>query len=234
MAMFNRLTRFKFWVQWVLINAFSLTLCFAITGIIKELDTESHSYFAINSPNTIDCIISGLVLGVAQWLTLKRLIPNLSPKWILASSIALPISVCISLATDEFLVWMYFFNHPSSIRHSMKVLTGVGFTGGVVGGTISGLIQRAVLKQQVRSVDSIVLLAVNMIGSAIGWAIAWATAFYAGYIAINFYQTDNQVIELSVLGIVFGLVNGAIAGGGLVWILQRWRRGRARTQNAER
>jgi hypothetical protein len=35
-------------------------------------------------------------------------------------------------------------------------------------------------------------------------------------IAINFYQIENQVIELSVLGTILGLVNDAIVGEALV------------------
>jgi hypothetical protein len=31
----------------------------------------------------------------------------------------------------------------------------------------------------------------------------------------------RAMIQLSILGIVFGLVNGAIVGGGLIWTLRR-------------
>ncbi len=222
------MARFRFWVQWVLINALSLTICFAITGIAKELDTESHSYFAINSPNTIDCVVSGLILGVAQWLSLKKLIPNLSRKWILASLIALPVSVFTTLVIEEFHTWMR-FNDYCSIRCSMETLIRHGFAGGTVGGSISGLIQRAALKQQVQSIGSMILLLANIVGSAIGWAAGWGAAFYAGYSlsngyrAIDFNDAERAIIELSVLGIVFGLVNSAIVGGRLLWTLQRSR-----------
>ncbi|HEY9625261.1 MAG TPA: hypothetical protein V6C78_33375 [Crinalium sp.] len=219
--MFSQSTGFRFWVQWVLINISSLAASFALAGLLKDINLENYSYFVTNSPNVVDCVAGGLLLGVAQWLSLKRLIPNLSYKWIAGSLIALPVSVLLSLTIHKFLIWFYFFNHPSSIMFSALLLGSAGFVGGIMGGVIAGLVQQTVLKQHVQPVSLVVLLLANMIGSAIGWAASWSTAFYADNIAINFYQIESQVIELAVLGIVFGLVNGAIVGGGLVWVLLR-------------
>jgi hypothetical protein len=206
----------------------SSTICFLIVGVIKELDTERHSYFATNSPNTIDCVLSGLGLGLAQWLCLKKIIPNLGRKWILASLIALPVSVFATLSIGLIHALLH-FNDWCSIRCSMENLIRHGFTGGIVGGTISGLIQRATLKQHVQPISLMILLLANIVGSAIGWAAGWGTASYAGYSlsngynAIYFNDVERAIIQLSVLGIVFGLVNGAIVGGGLLWTLQRSR-----------
>ncbi|HEY9626922.1 MAG TPA: hypothetical protein V6C84_06450 [Coleofasciculaceae cyanobacterium] len=226
--MFNRSTSFRFWSQWVLINVLCLVTSFALAGVVKELDTESHRYFAIDSPNTIDCVMSGLVLGLAQWLCLKKIIPNLRRKWILASLIALPVSVFTTFVIEEFHTWMN-FNHWCSMRCSIETLIRHGFTGGIVGGAISGLIQLSTLKQQVQPISLMILLLANIVGSALGWAAGWGAASYAGYSlfngynAIYFNDAEREIIQLSVLGLVFGLVNGAIVGGGLLWTLQRSR-----------
>jgi hypothetical protein len=221
LATFDRPTMVKFWGQWVSINVFCLAISFALAGMLKDLEGRSHSYFGTNSPNIIDCVAIGLILGVAQWQSLKRLISGLSSRWILSSLIALPVSVSVSLSTDKLLIWLYFFNHPSSIGFSMLLLIAAGFLGGIVGGIIAGLVQQAVLKHQVQPVNLFVLLLTNILGSAIGWAASWGAAFYAGYLAISFYQTENQFIELAMLGAILGLVNGAIVGGGLIWVLRR-------------
>lgn len=44
-----------------------------------------------------------------------------------------------------------------------------------------------------------------------------------GYNIIYFNDAERAIIELSVLGIAFGLFNSAIVGGGLLWTLQRSR-----------
>jgi hypothetical protein len=62
-------------------------------------------------------------------------------------------------------------------------------------------------------------LLANIIGSGIGLSTSWGAAFYAEYMAINSNQIASQVIVSSVLGSIFGLINGAIVGGGLIWVL---------------
>jgi hypothetical protein len=222
---------FRFWIRWILINTLSLTICLIIAGVIKELDAESHNYFSVDSPNVIDCAMSGLVLGVAQWLSLRKTIPGLSHKWILASLTALPISVFTTLVLTDLYALTH-FNDYCPIKCLMENLIRHAFVGGTLGGAISGLIQQSALlqqnyQQQFKPASLTILSLTNLAGSAIGWTVGWGTACYVGYVlsngygAINYNDTERAMIQLSILGIVFGLVNGAIVGGGLIWTLRR-------------
>ncbi len=184
-----------FWWRWVLLTIFGYAVGYNVGSFLGRIVLGGVSIG----------IGEGVIVGLCQWLLLKRYIPN-SAKWILASVIGL--FVPLGLYGAAWFIWRISFDRV----WPMGVLGWAGAY--LVGGAFMGWMQLHILRRRVVDPRPWVYI------SAIGWCLS----IFAMRIRAD--MTGDLPIPLIILrhgpmSLPFaGLVLGAITGWGLMKLMR--------------
>lgn len=177
-----------FYLQWVLASAIGFGVG-AILGMVMAIyaDINTPVAFAISFG-----IVFGAVGGLAQWLILRRHIPEVG-LWAPASALGFMITIGISASMDQS-VWFLFIP---------------------VFAVTVGLVQWLILRKQGVPVGW--WLAANLLGSLLGMALS-----YPALTAIQAERYAGAVFVMILFGFgaAFGIGLGVTTGGALVWLLR--------------
>ena len=146
--------------------------------------------------------VVGLVLGVLQWLVLRRQVAR-AGWWVLASTVGGVLGVGFGFGLGFVLM--------------LGVGVGIVVVLGGVLGLVLGVLQWLVLRRQVARAGWWVLAStvggVGLVGRLVGGFVASAVGVFEGVFGVG--------IVVVLGGIVGGAVYGAITGLALVWLLRQ-------------
>jgi hypothetical protein len=180
-----------------------LWLAWALAGLVG-----GAVGWVVNLPGgwAVNWALVGTLVGVGQWLALRRRVPLAVWWWVLAGAAGWAVGGLVgdALAIELEVV----IDAVDGNEGSVLAATLVGAVIGAVGGTLAGTAQWLLLRRQAPSAGWWVL------ASAVGWAAGWALGWALGWAVAG-------VVVDAVPGALGGAVGGAITGGALVWLLQR-------------
>lgn len=184
-------TGFKFWLRWIggTVAGFIVSLLFIEIGVRPYL-------------GAMEGIAGGLMIGVAQWLVLRRQMRSVHG-WIVANLLCWTIIGGSSLGAIGWIA-------PRTNQLLIRVIYG-GFDGALVGALL-GLGQWLVLKRRVYGSGWWVLI------SSAGWSIGLMLGWFFG--GVLYLATHLFLAEVIGLGITWFVVS-AITGLGLIWLWKR-------------
>ena len=138
--------------------------------------------------------LTGTVIGIFQWLVLRRLIPG-AGWWIIATSIGVGIIHSVGDST------------PDTVDFRLLALGS---------GAVVGLSQWVVLYRSSSQASWWILITLIswFIGLTVGMLIIQATGL------MLFDDPEGWIMQHSVVGATTGIIVGAITGAGLIWLLE--------------
>ena len=202
-----------FWLWWVLASAIGFCVG-SILGFIMPI------FANINHPVAFGILFAtvfGAVGGLAQWLVLRRQIPEVG-LWAPASALGFVIAAGIVAIV-------------ASMDQQVASNSNIFFLFAAVYGVTGGFLQWLILRRQGVAVGW--WLAANLLGSLLG--IALATPSIAALGSGNRYPSALFILILLWFGAALGVGLGVTTGGALVWLLRHPKSGprkEAATQDA--
>jgi hypothetical protein len=174
--------------RWVLANVVGLTFAMMSLAVIDRVGGEDGG-LTDGLSHLIGLALAGAVVGVLQWLVLRRAVPGAA--WgVLASSLALPIGFILG----------YGFGGPPIDFFGAFLMLGI----------LSGITYWLVLRQQTHGAGWYVL------ASSAGWFLGGVAAMLVGITlgdhvgAVIADETIGYLALLALIGIAGGLVGGTI------------------------
>ncbi len=207
------------WESWVVVMALAQVVGL---GIVAIAGTFINSLGTIGTVTVLHLVglLQGIVLGVAQWLVLRRYIRH-SGQWIAVTAIAAMIAWLIGIKASAVMVLVTSLD--TTLTAEMKTATllkDVFLLGAWVGGVL-GIAQWFVLKHRIRQALWWVL------ANALAWAVGLGVAFMgAGMMRTGDFSNLKTALAGAATGLSMGAVVGAITGIALVWLLKPRRLGR--------
>ena len=182
------------WLSWVLASA--------AAGAYFGATTEDTALFG-------HLVMPGLIVGVAQWLVLRRYLPY-AGWWILASALGWILGSIVMLTIYGIIDQILGIRLPSRILSPVVIST--------LYGAALGAAQWLVLRGHTQRAGWWVLISV--VGGAVGWAVGVACpGIPFGSAALSF--APRWAVNGAVTNGVAWAVNGAVTGIALVWLLPR-------------
>ncbi len=181
---------FSLWLAWTLATALGMLIGYLpLAFLVGTLD--------LGAATVIVPIISGILLGLAQWLVLRPYVSK-SYDWILNHAVGWVLGYTLGLYVVQLLS-----------KTPLGML--VGF---VCFGVIVAVFQYPVLRREIPHIATWIL------ANVIGWTLgAYISMLAAGVLFQNTVPTTFTSVLVSV-GIT-GLVAGAITGLALIWIVRK-------------
>ncbi|HZS07917.1 MAG TPA: hypothetical protein VFD58_23995 [Blastocatellia bacterium] len=219
----------RLWLRWVPANAIGeagglglVALVAVMLARTAERTTGPSAALLIASVTILAGAFEGVIVGVAQWLVLRRPLPELSRRaWVLATTggalaawaLGMIPSTVISLQADAAAT------SPPEIsdllKYSLAAIMGVAL------GPILGIPQWLVLRRHLQRAGWWVL------ANAVAWAVGMPLVFVgAGSAPAGASGVEIAAIILATLACA-GAVVGAIHGLALIWLLQSHQPGAA-------
>jgi hypothetical protein len=188
-AKVNR-NEFGLWLGWTLATMIGMILGYLpLALVVGPID--------LGIALVVVPIVSGILLGLAQWLVLRSYVTN-SQDWIINLVGAWVVGYALGLLVVNAL-------------SRTAVGTLIGF---IVFGIIVAIFQYPVLRREIPHIGSWIL------ANVVGWTLgAYLSQLAAGIFFQNTLPTTISAVLVSV-GIT-GLVAGAIIGLALVWIVRQ-------------
>ena len=206
------------WVRWVIANSLSETIGLGATfgmgvvlfpylgapGVLTALATAAIAILA-------GTIVEGTVVGTAQWLVLRHLLPGIGWRaWTLATAAGAFVAWTAGMLPGTLLGAGTEGAAPT--EPSAAVVYGMAAVLGLVAGTILGTPQWLVLRRHVPRA------ALWIPANALAWAPGMVLAFIAGDFLFS-GGTGTVLLAVGTLAVI-GAVVGAIHGAALVWLLR--------------
>ena len=181
---------FGLWLAWTLATGLGMLIGYLpLAFLIGSLD--------LGVARVIVPIITGILLGLAQWLVLRPYVSN-SYDWILNHAVGWVVGFTLGLFVVQLL---------------SKTPLGM-FVGFILFGVIVAVFQYPVLRREIPHLSTWIL------ANVIGWTLG---AYLSQLAAGVFFQNSVPTTFTSVLVTVgiTGLVAGAITGLALIWIVRQ-------------
>jgi hypothetical protein len=209
----SRSSGWALWISWVLATALGELIGFAAPALVGT------AAYALKLPDSMMVAgllgagaIEGAVLGLAQWLVLRRILPELPRRvWVLATAAAAVVAYIIGLIPSQ--------GGDLSRLHPAVLAGGAAMLGTIFVVSI-GFAQWLVLRRILPSA---------------GWwilanAVAWPLGVMVPVVGLTLVPDGAPVALMGGVGLASGLlmgvVVGAITGFALAWLV-RGRRPRA-------
>lgn len=207
------------WLGWVLANSLAETVGLGISfgmgailiqylqgpGVLTALATAGAAVLA-------GTLIEGTTVGTAQWLVLRRRIPNMRWRtWTLATAAGALVAWTLGMLPGTFMGAQS--GGPAPAEPPDSVVYVLAAVMGLVGGTILGAPQWIALRRHVRRASLWVP------ANALAWAPGMVLAFAAADVLFSSDMGSVSILfAVSILALI-GAVVGAIHGAVLVWLL---------------
>jgi hypothetical protein len=197
----------KLWLHWTSATALGELIGFGVPAFVGAIagsfELAQGAMFVVL---VLAGAIEGAILGLAQWLALRRYLPGVRRRdWVIATALAATVAWIIGMLPSTF----------ESMATLAPVLLSVGATvlGGVFLLSIGGA-QWFVLRHHVQQA---------------GWwivanAVAWPLGIAVPVVALSLAPDGTPLVIMIALGVVsgllMGLVVGAVTGLALVLLLR--------------
>jgi len=200
------------WEWWVGIMAIAQLIGLGI-GFVASAITNSIGIEHAATVFYLVGLLEGIVLGVAQWLVLRRYVKRINA-WVIVTAIAVMVAWLIGLKVSALMIFS--IGLDPTLTTAMKtraLLQGVFLLGAWVGGVL-GFAQWTVLKAHIHR--AFLWIVAN--------ALAWALGLVVAFMMVGMTHTDQLNLETILLGVATGLTTGAfvgaITGVALIWLLK--------------
>lgn len=149
--------------------------------------------------------VAGFLIGIVQWVSLRREVPRAAIRWSLASATGWAVGV-LAFWVGVGVAWDAMPFHYDSI---VVMTTTLGLSLAVAGAT-AGILQRVILGRQAQNAGWWVAV------TALGHGAAGAVGFRLLNVFISLGLCQGQLVAGGLAGLAFG----ALTGGPLAWLLQ--------------
>jgi len=211
----------NFLPQWIITNTVSLPVSLALLVIF----IFNYSVNGTKPVGYVGLAVAGAVVGLAQWLVLRKEVSRIGIWWILTNIPGLYVGIVVSF----LLAWSTTSMLSDKVFGSAQILLG-GFVGGTIGGAITGITQSFLLARRVLVTRLwIIWILSSTVAWAVAWSLGWAVALLVslslvgGVIAPSLFEYVISFVFGVIFGIIFGFLNGAITGNVLVWVILKSR-----------
>lgn len=196
------------WEQWVVATMVAEVLGIgAIALAATFLPTVEASRLREALVASIGAVY-GAILGVAQWLVLRRRIPH-SEGWILATVGGSLVAWVVGVLVSVLLALTYF----GETDYRGSVLPAIALLGAWIG-LVLGFAQWTVLRRVYQR-------ATLWVGANV---IAWAVGLPIAFIGAGLTQQATSTLKSTLIGVLTGVASGTmigvITGTALVWLLR--------------
>jgi hypothetical protein len=214
----------RLWRWWVLANTIGEVIGIGAATAIgvalaRIIETTMGAFAGLAMAGVMIAVgtFEGVVVGVAQWLVLRRPIPNMSRRaWLFATAIGAFVAWTLGMIPSTV---MSMSSAPSASSPPFEEMSGVVMWGlaAVMGlglGPILGIPQWLVLRRYVQKA---------------GWWIpanagAWALGMPIIFIGAGLVPADGFSAAVVVIGLATGAAAGAVVGAvhglALIWLLR--------------
>lgn len=209
---FPKTRSFVFWKKWVLANFIAELLGL---GIIAFVTTIVPTYEHQNSQVILILmgVCQGLILGFAQWLVLRRYIPNLI-WWILATTIGWILGLLVILFVGAIALFTIAVTQKE--LDSITTFLGVIWLGTAVG-ILIGFPQAIALQFRLKVKFHKAVWWMN--ANALVWALRFFLTFILSSIMPNRFSLSTSLIILGMEGVMAVACSG-ITSIVLIYLLQ--------------
>ena len=205
-----------FWLKWVLANAMALAISVAPAYIYPAVNAASGTALdrtavatAVSVLSLLSEILIAILVGMLQWLVLRRHIRRAN-QWWLATSVG-------------WIVGGYLAPYATfaTLGASPPILSFNAVTATVTAAVV-GAFQWLVLRGQVRRAGWWVLASITgwAIGEWLGLYAGLFVALYAGGIVAGLGRDLSSIAFSASFAAVIGAIAGSITGIALVWLLR--------------
>lgn len=149
----------------------------------------------------------GAIVGVAQWLVLRRLLPSLRAKsWIAATVTGAVVAWMLGRIPSALADWESVSGGVGQPAPSLSMIVGLSAAAGAALGLILGVAQWFVLREHVRHAN--LWIAANALAWAAGIPIIFLAAGIPGPHASALSIATLQLATVGVAGAVVGAIEG--------------------------
>jgi len=210
------------WFRWVLANAIGEVVGLGASAVVGvglawtiEKTMGAFGSLAMAGVMILVGTLEGIVVGIAQWLVLRRPIQNMSWRaWVLATAIGAFVAWTLGMIPSTLMATNADAAAAPPPEMSNVVMHGLAALMGAVLGPILGLPQWLVLRRHVQKAGWWVLAN----------AAAWALGMPVVFVGASSVPPGGFGLGVVVVGIVTGASAGAVVGAvhglALVWLLQ--------------
>jgi len=212
------------WFRWVLANAIGEVVGLGTAAVVGvglawtiEKTMGAFGSLAMAGVMILVGTLEGIVVGIAQWLVLRRPIQNMSWRvWVLATAIGAFVAWTLGMIPSTLMATNTAAAAAAAPPPEMSdvVMYGLAALMGAVLGPILGLPQWLVLRRHVQKAGWWVLAN----------AAAWALGMPVVFVGASSVPPGGFGLGVVVVGIVTGASAGAVVGAvhglALVWLLQ--------------
>lgn len=195
-----------FWLWWALLTTLGFLLSFVGAFVVGmgiggfcllrgTLGLGAASFFGL----AIGGLLVGAVMGVVQWLLLRRHFPG-AGKWIWSTAVGSGLAFALAIAIAGAAGQSWFLG---------------GLIGGAVGGVVAGLIQQTFLREYLSETG----LWVG--ASAVAWAVALIIMGIAMGAVVGRPPGSPGLVLVMLLAIIAVLIKSAITGVALMRSVQQ-------------
>ncbi|HEX2728741.1 MAG TPA: hypothetical protein VHM16_03240 [Rubrobacteraceae bacterium] len=214
------------WLRWVFANSVAETVGLGASfgvgavlfpylqapGILIALATAGAAILA-------GTLIEGTVVGTAQWLVLRRPLPDVKWRaWALATAAGAFAAWTLGMLPSTLMSAGSGVDGAASAEPEAAVVYGLAALMGLVAGAILGAPQWFVLRRHVRRA------ALWIPANALAWAPGMVLAFVAAdFLFASGFATSAVLLAIATLAAI-GVIVGAIHGAALLWLLRYHRK----------
>lgn len=195
--------------DWIAANALGEVLGLGLAALIAIAVAQSQAVppaaeiLAVTAAFLAIGAYEGAIVGVAQWLVLRRLLPSLRAKsWIAATVTGAVVAWMLGRIPSALADWESVSGGVGQPAPSLPVIVGLSAAAGAALGVILGAAQWFVLREHVRRAP--VWIAAN--------ALAWATGMPLIFIAAGIPGPRASVVSIAALLLVTVAAAGAVVG----------------------
>ena len=210
------------WISWVLANSLAEAVGLgAAFGIGVSLSPYLQAPGALVALATVavavlsGTLIEGTVVGTAQWLVLRRSLPDMKwQAWFLATAAGAFVAWTLGMLPGALLNAGADAGSPAPSEPNAAIVYSLAALMGLVAGTILATPQWLVLRRHVRR--AALWVPAN--------ALAWVPGMVMAFVAADFIFSTSGGVSAVALAVVslaaIGAVVGAIHGLVLVWLMR--------------
>jgi hypothetical protein len=200
----------RLWQQWVLATVIAQIISLGVliaAHTILQLTASPNLYGIL----LLAGVLQGSILGLAQWLVLRRYIRNVGG-WLIATIVGALLAWGVGSLVDVLMTLFIALSPKVAGAKTIALLEGVFLLGAGVG-TIIGFTQWIVLERHIR--QSFLWIFANTFAWAFGLVIAFISV---GMTQLNRFSRET-IIAWIATGTAMGIVIGSITGITLIWLL---------------
>ena len=208
-----------FWFRWVLANALALTISVEASRyypVVNAALGKTLGQSAVATTMAVLSFLSGILIailvGMLQWLVLRRYV-RWAKQWWIATSVGWIVGSFIA----SYAAFPILAAHPLTVSLTIDAVTLTVMMG------VVGVFQWLVLRRHVRRAGWWVLASIAgpLIAESVGIYAGFYVAMFAGGILAGLSQDLAGIVFLAFFTAAIGAIAGSVTGFAFVQLLRR-------------